>query len=405
MKGRIKMFCSLTVAIVICIVVFRFSSTALAAEKNILAISLLPQIVASVDGLHWSCIAGPNQLGSEVGFVSNRNNPSLLIGQQAAAEGDCATALQNWQVTADTNGLEARLAHFELGRGLYSLGDLSGAIKQFQLSDAANHIHGLAMSHQKANEPTEARTLFELAFSVKPNLATAEQLARIYGDAGGNERVIKMWQQLADSTNNEDVVHWLALTETAVQKQDWVQADDALEQALGVTNDPYQIYLRLGRVRVKQTDWIGVIEAYQRAIELNPDASSEPYSQAGLAAAQLGHYNEAMEWFDLGVIAVPLDPWPNIHAGNVAEQHGDLLKAEEYFRAAVAVAPDHFGALYALGAFLIRHERPEESIRILEKLDYKNNCVVAKLLNQAYSALNDLVRNEEIIQYVKQTCP
>ena len=152
--------------------------------------------MASLDGLRWPCAAPSERF--EHGLVAGPGahpapNQSILVGQLAAAQGDCETALRQWQLTSDRNDPRSRLAHFEMGRGLYSLGDLPAAIEQFRFADSGQTIHDLALSRRQANRDAEAQTLFELAFGVKPNVLTADQLVQIYVEAGQGERAVKVW--------------------------------------------------------------------------------------------------------------------------------------------------------------------------------------------------------------------
>lgn len=405
MRGRIiKIWLPLTI-IILGSLIFLSDDLLAAAGKNLSAVNLFPYILNSKEGLRWACTSKPETSHTLASTTSQTANGSLLAGQIAAAQGDCTTAIIEWQLAATSGGTRSTLAHFELGRVLYSQGDLPSAIEQFRLSNASRYIHNLALHRQQSNQSAEARALFELAFAVKPDVATADQLARIYSGTNLQDQITDIWQHLASVTSINEAEHWLALAEIATLKQDWGQTSALLTQALRLSDDPYSIYLRLGRAQEKQGNWDVMIEAYQHAIELRPAASTEPYTQVGLAYARLGQYPEAMAWFDRGIAIAPNDPWPNIHAGNVAAQQGDVLEAEERLQAAVASAPAHFGALHALGAFLVKQNRPQEAIFYLEKLDTVNNCVVMRLLGEAYLSLPDTARANEISQYVKRNCP
>lgn len=339
---------------------------------------------------------GPRALGVASG--------SVLAGQLAAAQGDCATALREWQLVVESDARKARLARFELGRGLLSLGDTPGAVGQFRLAGAGYHIYALGLSRQESGQAAEAQSLFELAFAVEPSVLTAEPLAQRLVEAGQIERAAAIWLQLADSTGEREANHWLALAQAATLRQDWAQTGAALAEAFQVADDPYPILLRLGRARMKQADWPGAIVAYEQAIQLQPQASSEPYSQAGLANANLGRYAEAMAWFDQGVAAARQDPWPNIWAGQVAEQAGALVEAERRLLLAVDMAPGHFGAQQALGLLYLRHGRFREAALALEPIASDQACDVLSALQSAYLGLGDAANWERLSEQLDAAC-
>jgi predicted Zn-dependent protease len=118
----------------------------------------------------------------------------------------------------------------------------------------------------------------------------------------------------------------------------------------------------------------------------------------------LGQYAEAMRWFDLALARIVQDPRPSIWAGETADQFGMTAEAERRLRTAVSVAPDQWGALYFMSAFLNRHGRAGEAVPYLERIADDNNCSVLSLLSEGYSALGQTQRAADVRQHAAVAC-
>jgi tetratricopeptide (TPR) repeat protein len=333
-----------------------------------------------------------------------RTTSNLVAGQAAWLLGDCAEAVERW-LNQDATGERQPLAAFLAARGLYALGRTEEAIPYFQQSHAADLIQTLAMTRLVAGATEEAIRLFELAFAIQPDVKKAAQLAERYRASGQSDRAAKIWQSVADHTTEDQADHWQARAEIADLAGQKAEARAALERAVALTEDPYPLFLRLGRVLMQMEAWPEALAVYEKAVALQPRASSEPYTQTGLIYAQLGNYPVAMDWFDRGAAASPHDPWPHIFAGDTAQKFGDMVEAEKRLAAVVQRYPEHYGALYAWAMFLQRQDRLQEAVTVLEKIAGQEECGVLRALVDDYAKLKLTDKRNATSRQVEQHCP
>ena len=375
---------------------------------NVSNISAFPHILTAQRDEFPICRSQPQvDYGSAIcsAWKSGVTVAGMACGQDLAAHGDCEEAVEVWQRVIQAGGERTRIAQFELGRRLFWQGRRAEAVDVFRQGRLVEAVRGLGLKATAQGQTETARAWLELALDVEPTIEVATDLADLYQAAGEAGRAAETWNRVARFKSESEVDHWTALAEAASLHGDWSNAQSALERAAALSPDPYDVNLRLGRVLMKTHAWSDAIEVSAKAIELKPAASSEPYSQAGVASAELGRYADAMHWFDLALERIPRDPWPNIRAGEVAEEFGMTAEAERRLQAAVTVAPDHWGALYSLSAFLSRQGRAGEAVPYLERIADDTNCSVLSLLIEGYMALGQTQRAMEVRQHSTQDCP
>jgi tetratricopeptide (TPR) repeat protein len=107
------------------------------------------------------------------------------------------------------------------------------------------------------------------------------------------------------------------------------------------------------------------VEAYQRAIELEP-RFAEAHANLGAVLARLGHYEQAVRAYER---ALSLDPQLNAARVNLGLAHyraGALAAALETFRAAYARDPSLLQARQLLGLVLVEIGKGDEAVPHLE---------------------------------------
>jgi tetratricopeptide (TPR) repeat protein len=314
----------------------------------------------------------------------NHGRTWLALARTQWLSGQCEAALASWQTAERAPGIL-----FELGRALDTLGRRADALAPLQSAESARYLVSLADYDSMQGNRAAARDLYALALDVEPNPEAADGLANYYVEQGQTESAVAVWLLVADGLGAESELHWLALGEAAKLQKDWPSARAALERAAQLAPEPYNVYLRLGRLLLAAQDWAGVIETSEKAVMLQPTASSEPYTLAARAEMEQGDYNAAVQWCDRGRAAIPTDAWPDYVAGQAAERFGYDAQAEQRYLAALKKDPNHFSAILQLGLLKYRQGQVGPAVAYMEKIAPTGNCGVLTYLTQWYSELGD----------------
>jgi Tfp pilus assembly protein PilF len=158
---------------------------------------------------------------------------------------------------------------------------------------------------------------------------------------------------------------------------DYLGAIGVLSEALDNNPDLWEAYYFLGMCYDKRGENLDAVEAYEQALEINPDIegleeylnklryeeqTGETYLAAGSTAAQAREYVEKGKAFwDAGDkkqaasaigTALRLNPGlpeANFAAGYIYQQQGALSKSEQFYQKAINIKPDYKEALNNLG--------------------------------------------------------
>jgi tetratricopeptide (TPR) repeat protein len=107
------------------------------------------------------------------------------------------------------------------------------------------------------------------------------------------------------------------------------------------------------------------IEAYKRAIHLNPDFE-ESYYRLGMAYSSLGRYKEAVEAYNRAVRLKPDYAAVYENLGHAFSNLAQYEKAIKAFRKAIELAPDNIEPYFALGNAYFNSGKEEEAINTYE---------------------------------------
>jgi len=130
---------------------------------------------------------------------------------------------------------------------------------------------------------------------------------------------------------------------------------DADDKYLPAVNQLGLIHLALGQMDQAQT-------VLQRAIRLDPDDPSIN-NNYGMLLCTRGDATEAMRYFEKA-IGDPLYRSPEfayVNAGVCMKREGDFLRAEQFFRRALALSPDQPQALYQMADLQFQNDEFESA--------------------------------------------
>ncbi len=290
-----------------------------------------------------------------------------------------------------------------------SLGDVYRELAQFEAAieayqQALNFNPGFAWPYHSLGLIYQQQDRYELA------TPAFHQAARLH--QRGEDRAIA-WQQLGDIYRRlerfEEAVeayqqaralgpafawpyHNLGLIYE--QRGDYEAAAPLFRQAIARhKNDRDRVlsWQRLGDVCHALNRYTEAIEAYQRVIELNPQAAGA-WNCLGTAQAALEHYEAAIKAFERAIELDPTLAWPYHNLGLVYEQRAKYETAIPYYRQALDRHHQPLDAAtswYNLGNVYLALERYPEATEAFSKATELNpgNALAWDSLGESYRAV------------------
>jgi tetratricopeptide (TPR) repeat protein len=330
----------------------------------------------------------------------------FATGWRQAQQNRCEAANLNLGKAAALEVEGRDSARFSQARVLYSQGRKDQALQIFRELKAARYFYAQALQAKNSGNPQLALALNKVALEIELLPEYMDGLTQLLVEQKQAGEAIGLWEKLARDTPESQAGHWLAAGEAARLRQDWTQAVGAFRKAAGLTAaspELYDLYLRIIRILTVQKDWAAVAENAEKAVSLDPTASSEPYTGAGNAEVELGNYEKAMQWYDRAIRALPEGAWPYIYAGNAAARFGFYAEAERRFEAALKLSPGHFSALLYMA--LLQHQQGslDRAISYLEQIEPKE-CGVLERLAAWYGEAGHPGKAEQYKTAIKTGC-
>lgn len=249
--------------------------------------------------------------------------------------------------------------------------------------------NNLGRAHLRAGETARARREFEAALELDPrsadallNLATLESLE---GRTAQAERLAR--RALAVDPSSTAALAQLADLER--EQGDLPEAIRLYREALALDRQPF-LYLGLGDVLQRAGRLDEAVEAFQAALELDPDLAVA-YYDLGVTYGNQGRLDEAVDAYERALELAPegLPAAKTLNnLGALSQSQGDLATAETFFARAVAAAPDHLESRYNLAILRLGQGDVAEAVELLEEAAElaPNHEQVALALGNAYLA-------------------
>ena len=206
-------------------------------------------------------------------------------------------------------------AHVELGHG-YELGARwAEAIEAWEAALALEPDHpqaldGLGLAHANLGHTQEAHAAWSALAELQPERARAHfNLGRILQDSGRFEEALAAFEEEARIDSPHESIAWFAAGQTLVRLGRYGEALEACRKGSGAGPAPAEdaswiagVYAKLGFAFLTGSgggpDFEKAIEAYERAIELEP--IGEDMCNLGWVHVGLGDYAQAAAWFEKG---------------------------------------------------------------------------------------------------------
>lgn len=185
-------------------------------------------------------------------------------------------------------------------------------------------------------------------------------------EAGKIEEAETLCRQVVDAEPHHARA-WHVLGFAALQKGQRDAALKTLERSFELGNDNPLMFMHLGIARAAHQDFAGSVNAFEQAVQGEPRLAPAHYNMA-LSLKRLDRLAEAEAALRKTLELTPenADAWCELGVVMWARQrdNADLLDAFEH---ALAIDPDHIGALNQKGLLLHALERGEEAVALLQK--------------------------------------
>lgn len=212
-----------------------------------------------------------------------------------------------------------------------------------------------------------------LPFSESRELNQGLALLKHYDRPGSLAAAMAHFDRIvAHDANHAGAVAALSLAHSlryAGDKQDeiWLQkADAGAQQALALNDQLALGHVAQGWVRDSQGKPALALTAFDHALRLDPANYFALHGKA-LALRHLRRYSDAMAHARQAMRLYPTEPVFSNELGTLHYEQGDYPAAEQAFRHSIAIEPDAVPAYANLNAALLRQNRSDEALQVLQQ--------------------------------------
>jgi len=280
--------------------------------------------------------------GEDVAIYSLRGTILRRLGRQAEA-------VEAFRKVASLDSKSAR-AHYNLGNVLYELARKEEALASF----------GQAIKLDKDFQPAHynlGAVLYDLARFDEALKAYEVALAPVEKDFAKGKEVAPAHARA-----------YLNLGAIFLQRQSWDRALDAYSKAARLDPSLAAAHYNVGFILYHLGRNPEAYQAYERAVKLDP-ALPLSYLHLGLIDFGAGNMENAARWLEQGLPKLSGEDRKKalLALGPAYRALGDLPRAAESYRAALAEDPQDVSALVGLGRLLRQQGKLEEARPLLEK--------------------------------------
>jgi tetratricopeptide (TPR) repeat protein len=339
--------------------------------------------------------------------------PHYWIGRLDAALGETDDALAAYTKAVDK--MESHVpSQLELGRMHYRLGDLNDAIDHLEqvsgplqpfahVSETADAYHIAGMLHVARRQSDLAIEAFTKALNADPSRSdTLSALAEEYESAQKYQEALNFFTTNKSlGQNNPEVI--LGIVRSHIGLEQWNQAITQLEEGQKAFPDDARFPFYLGQLHLRRGAFFDAKKALERAIEIDPGLLTAQANLAKLAWRMDKDVVKGEEY--VAEIVKRPDGIDAEVAAEVADYYADSDRselAEQWYRMALKVDPNYWGARLSLSKLLLDQGRFEDATTLLERArdEGVQDIRLQAYLADAYRQANQFDRAIEAINKV-----
>jgi tetratricopeptide (TPR) repeat protein len=211
---------------------------------------------------------------------------------------------------------------------------------------------------------TDARTKFPKSI---PVLLLLGRVERKLGNMDASEQVLRAALSYADPTRSNAVLPYVALSELLSARGHMADAKSVLDGAKKKLPPSAALDRAVGDVAMAQGEYDAAIAQYRSALAKDPRDVATHF-QLAVVLRRVRKFDDAGTELDR-VAAVDKDyPGLSLERGLLYEESGDVDKAIDQFKAALAKAPDDPDLQLRVGSAYVMVGRPDDALPMLHKV-------------------------------------
>lgn len=350
-------------------------------------------------------LLGINQPAAAIPFlqrVAPPTTPSQINLMRAQLRtNQVAPALKIAETLSAQNARDVQL-HFTLGTLLASEGQYRAAQRALEKANSLQPetfeiLFNLGQTYLRLNEQTKAELVAKRAQSLKPDSAEALYLlGQVYSE---QSRPVDALELLVHAhklaPENTDIIFLLG--RVSMTQNYFEDAIPLLESGVKLAPKRADLRAALGESYFMSGKADKAIEVFNNLVQIDPTARS--YAFLGLSYRNLGRFDEARKYFELGLKADPRNAACLFNMGYIEGRQGNQAKAEEYFQQTLKSNPSYAEALLELANLRITAKRNQEAAELLRRYvkvarepssGYYKLAMVERSLKQFDAAQRDL---------------
>lgn len=197
------------------------------------------------------------------------------------------------------------------------------------------------------------------------NYRARRQLAVLLLDCGFNEEALQHLLYLSKMyTNDEGIFYNLGIVYEKLKN--FHKAKEAYEKALEIDPESIDAIYNLGLVYTELKEYQKAIMCFEMVIESDKEDSNS-YFNLGLVYFKMENFLRAVEYFQKTIDLNDDDIYAHFYIGNIMKEFGDLEAAREKFKKVLSISPDYSWAYYNIAVIDYDEGNIQEAIYNLKQ--------------------------------------
>jgi len=201
------------------------------------------------------------------------------------------------------------------------------------------------------------------------------------------------YRELAEDQASTSTALVALYADALVQYERYEEAKAQYEKILKWDSNNFEAQVAIGKIALLEGNQQGAIEAFDRAIAINPD-NTEVYSHIGAVYLNQKDYAKALDLYEKAAQAKPDEDKIQIILANIYEKLKMDAKAEEILKKLAQNNPKRIDLHVMMGDFYRQRERYAESLASFEKA-YELKNTSQPNSSMVLTILLELGKNEE----------
>lgn len=314
-------------------------------QNNFEALELVREWKSTSIASESSCAGVLNQPEHKITRQSGSN--WVMLGRLQWLSGDCQGAVQSWEYARNIDPTHAIARIYYAVTGYPSL---LVAVNDNIVSknEAGAFAKNLGIQIDETGNVANAKRWYEQAVLLKRDEAVVEKLSYIFVSEGKPEEAAVLWMQLSTDFSNTDALHWWALGRFYELNSEWELGTKAYLQASELVDiaEKEKYLVRAAHV-AQYVDMTKSRYIYTNILTINPNSL---WAMLGMGHTErnLGHSDEALNWYLQAESEFPNDINPKFHLGTFYESRKQPEIACTYFEEALSLNNNHTPSLDGL---------------------------------------------------------